>query len=318
MLRNLITSLLLVGLFSTVADADTLSISFRAQAEIDGTEVSLGSVAEIEAAPADRTYLAGLTVARAPEPGQAANVPVKDLWAQLLKFEPRLAQVRPTGATAVEIRRTGVTVGPDRIRALLESYIAKHRDSLPEARIALVDYQAPRPFVLPVGPLETEIYPADPDLLHNRSFSIIFRVNGRVLRNLSVRAGLSAIGPVVAANADLPRGTIITPDDLQLVERELGDLRSPFFHPDELVGRVVTRNLRRGDVLGDNMVEIPPAVKRGDVVSISIQRGPLALTALGVARRDGKPGESIPVRNNDSQRDVLCRVLGPGNVRVEF
>ncbi len=78
------------------------------------------------------------------------------------------------------------------------------------------------------------------------------------------------------------------------------------------------RSIRLGDPLQRNQIEFPPVVKRGERVVIQAVGRGLTLTAAGEARQDGRSGESIRVMNSGSRKEVVCRVIAPGLVKVEF
>ena len=42
------------------------------------------------------------------------------------------------------------------------------------------------------------------------------------------------------------------------------------------------------------------------------------LTAAGEAKQDGRTGEAIRVMNSNSRKEILCQVVAPGLVKVEF
>ena len=213
---------------------------------------------------------------------------------------------------------TGARVDQTRVRGLLEAFLAARTDVLPAALIRIKSLGTVRPFTLPAGEVTCEVVPADPAIIGSRSFSLIFRVDGRVRGNLALRTRLEAFAPVAVAAIDLPRGAVVAPGDLRLVERDLGVLREPFLEAESLVGKRVRRALRAGEVLHKGLIETPPVVRRGDLVTMKLRSGGLLLTAQGRARDNGVAGETIRVRNSASNKEVLCRVAGPGLVDVEI
>ncbi len=204
------------------------------------------------------------------------------------------------------------------LRGILDAFLEQKRPFLPQARIGFKSLTAPEPFVLPPGRMTTEVIPADPDLLHSRRFTVIFRVNGEVARNLVLRAELEAIAPVAVAAGDLQRGMLLTERDLNLAEVDLVEVRQPCFDLRELVGKKLKRSVRLGEPLERSSVEFPPLVQRGEVVTLIARRGAVTVTARGEARQDGGQGETIRVRNLDSRRDLSGRVAGAGLIEMEF
>jgi len=311
-----ISSLLLILLGASASQA--LTVRFHPQAVVDGEDVTLGAIASITPAGKRSRGLAGISLAAAPAPGSELRMQSRDLWARLCRLEPDLAGADHQGADVVVIRRAGVPFGPRKVQTLLEKYLQSQQQRFPGMTLNLVNLQLPRPFVLPKGTLRTEIRPSDPDILHSRSFNILFRVEDRPVRNLTVRGQIEALAEVPTMIRDLPRGSILRATDLQLVRRNIVPMRNPCLDLNQLIGKKTRRSLRRGQPLTRSMVISPPVVKRGEMVTISLQHGGLSISTRGIARHNGEIGDTIPVRNSNSQRDILCKVIAPGQVKVGF
>lgn len=310
--------LLTFSLLTTQALAQVVTICFRPAARVEIEDVTLGALAKVEAGAELQDYLKGLVLLSAPPAGEKQVYQRERLAERLQQLEPILATAEFCGADTVVVERPGVIIDQEKVEKLLHRYIARHKESLPRADISLTDLQPFKPVTLPMGSLKTEVYPSDPDLLNARSFTLIFSVDGRVAANLTVRARLQAWQLVAVADTELDRGDIISSNDLQWVKKDLSTLRGYLTESELLVGKQLKRRVRRGDLLTPAMVAIPPVVKRGDTVLISLVSKAMSLTAKGTAASDGIPGDRIQVRNLDSQRNVLCRVTGPGRVSVEF
>jgi hypothetical protein len=72
---------------------------------------------------------------------------------------------------------------------------------------------------------------------------------------------------------------------------------------------------RPGDPPADDR---PIVVKSRDRVRMIVHLGPVNVVAAGEALQDGRSGQSIRIRNVDSNKTVQGRVLGPGVVEVEY
>lgn len=227
---------------------------------------------------------------------------------------PALARELPVAATGNEHTR----IDNLKIRKLLDAYLQAHSETMPAARIRFKSVKQIKPFVLPAGTATCEIIPAIPKIIGSRRFTMIFRVDGQIRANFALHTELEALAPVAVAAIDLPRGVLIAPGDVRLVEKDLSNLREPYLDAKSLVGKKVRRALRAGTVLQKALLETPPVVRRGDSVTMTVRSGAMILTARGAARDNGVIGDTIRVRNNDSQKDVLCRVAGPGAVEVEI
>lgn len=318
MRTSLSSIIFLVFVILAPVSAHAVTITFHDQIVVDGNDVTLGAIAKVLPAGDQARYLSGLTLASAPSPGEELRLQSKDLWDRLRRLEPQLHDVSYTGAEVITVSRAGVLISQNKVRKLLEQYLQSKKSRLPDAKIAFTKLQLPAPFVLPKGTVRTEIHPSDPDILHSRSFNLIFRVNDKPIKNVTVRGQIEATAPVATLAQDLPRGSILTSRDIIMVEKDIVSLRQPFLSPELLLGKKLKRRLRQGETFSATMVDSPPIIKRGEVVMIVLNKGALALSAKGVAKQDGEAGETIPVRNSNTQREILCRVIGPGQVTVGF
>ena len=101
-------------------------------------------------------------------------------------------------------------------------------------------------------------------------------------------------------------------------QRLCGGLPNVVVDVDNVVGKRTTRAIKAGVILRTDMVELPPLVKRGDVVVIIAESEGLKVTALGKAKHRGHRGEKIAVENLDSRKEVFARVLDASTVKVDF
>ena len=88
---------------------------------------------------------------------------------------------------------------------------------------------------------------------------------------------------------------------------------------DAILGKRTKRAINANTVLRSNLIEFPPIVKRGDVVTVIAESGGLRITALGLVKgREGRRGERIKVENLDSKRTLYAQVVDSKTVKVDF
>ena len=149
-----------------------------------------------------------------------------------------------------------------------------------------------------------------------------FLVEGTNSSGLRARAQVAArvivYRPVVVAARDIRAGEVLTVDDVALEERNIdGMLGEPLFRIDSAVGRQLRGSLRSGSVITRNMLREPYAVRRGDVVQLTVAFGHVYVQAQGRALQSGRIGDSILVRNNRSGRTLRGVVVARGQVRIQ-
>ncbi len=306
-------------IFSLPATAFGLEIRFQAEAEVRGARVTLGEISRITPDSERARQLATLKLSKAPQPGRETTWRAADAKKQLRKnHNETLKGVDWSGADTIRIRRAAIHIGPDEIREILDSYLSRNKNYLPPAAIRFKKIHLAQPFDLPVGMLETEVIPADPSILSSHRFTIIFRIDSKVEKNIAIRTELEAIAPVAVAAANLRRGTVIDDSDINFAQHDIINLRNPCLDPAELIGMRIKRSVRQGYPFDRLAVEVPPIIRRGELVTIFVRKGPLLVTAKGIARHDAIQGAMIKVLNKNSKKEILCRADGPGLVQVEL
>jgi flagella basal body P-ring formation protein FlgA len=133
----------------------------------------------------------------------------------------------------------------------------------------------------------------------------------------SVVARVSVTGSAVRSSRALARGEALAADAIEVVDVELTNIlldRLPT--SDELVGAQARRDIRAGEVLTDAAVIVPPIVKSGDEVRVSVAAGAIEVTSVGRASGSGHAGDLIRVLMPTSRRGLKARITGPGSVEI--
>jgi len=87
---------------------------------------------------------------------------------------------------------------------------------------------------------------------------------------------------------------------------------------DDVIGKQVLRPLLPGKPIRKIMLDDPPIVRKGDRVMIEVRQGGLLVQAVGLAKADGKSGDTIPVQNKNSGKELIGTILSAGLVEVGF
>lgn len=120
---------------------------------------------------------------------------------------------------------------------------------------------------------------------------------------------------VVIANRSIARGEIIELDDLDLKIRNISNEDSVLARQ-EIAGKAAKRIINSGDVIKTTLLDQPKAVTRGENVTITAKSGIIQVVMQGTAMTDGKMGQQIRVKNNQSDRIISARVVGQAAVET--
>jgi len=303
-------------ILSLVQTAGALEITFKKSCSVDDSVIRLGDVAGFDEETEMSRALASQIVGQAPAPGEKISLHSLDVKELLVAGQSLPRDIHWMGSPDVSVARLGETIGAEKIKAIIAEYLKNNQNNLPEAEVRFIPSALPLPFTLPRGELSQEVIPSNPAILGSSRIAIIFRVDGKVVKNMSVRGNIEALAEVVVAAGALKRGDILSPRDLTIQVMDIGSLDNPGLDLKDLVGKKLQRTLRAGSPVLLSMVEALPVVRRGERVKMVINSGALHLTATGLAHSDGALDQMIRVQNISSNKTVYCRVAAPGLVEV--
>ena len=152
-----------------------------------------------------------------------------------------------------------------------------------------------------------------------RAFRVGVLVNKQFVKTVNVVGELKAKVKVPAPTRWIKSREVVEADDLAVMTVEVPSLTHDFFlDPRNLIGKQVLRPLSPRKPIKKVMVDDPPLIRKGDRVILEVRRGGLLVQTEGLAKAAGKSGETIPVKNRKSGREVLGTVLTAGVVEVLF
>lgn len=136
--------------------------------------------------------------------------------------------------------------------------------------------------------------------------------------SVTVPAVVSTETPVVIAVRAVASGTVIGADDLGVVTRKFpGTARCCTSDPEQLIGRVSRRSLQADQIVPLEAIETPPAIKRGEIVTVVAALPGVEIRSSGIALGDARPGENVRIRHSTSSKVIQARADTPGVVRVD-
>jgi len=160
----------------------------------------------------------------------------------------------------------------------------------------------------------------DEDFIGYSNFTIRFYSEEIFLKEKTVRVKLEVLRNMVVSTRYLAKGTNINNDDVKLVKRWF-DRISPGIVTDinDVLGkRLCTTIGQPNAIITRNMLRNPVMIKRGKLVRIVLEKGPLRITTIGLSEQNGACGDIIRVKNISSKNIVYAKVRGPSLVQVEF
>lgn len=85
---------------------------------------------------------------------------------------------------------------------------------------------------------------------------------------------------------------------------------------DALIGLAARRAIAAGEPLTAAVLHVPPVVKSGDSVDVTVRIGLVSVTGTGTASGSGQVGDVIRVMQPNSSRLLIGRIVGTGAVEI--
>ena len=307
------------GIQPPVPAASQVHIRFREVSIVPGAQYTLGEVASITASdPSQTRRLASLVLGKSPALGVRAQLSARGLETTLealgigdgarIEFPERML-----------VQRDVQELDLEQLRRTVETELLGQMGERPD-RVIVEDVRLPRSVLLPAGAVDYEVRFRLPRRgVGAVSFSAEVSVDGASERRLSGSLRVDRLVDVLRIKERLRRGERVGPEAYAPAQVHLSELRGdPLPREDLRAGLMARRDLEPGAVLTEANVEKEMLVRRGQVVRMIIERGPLRISTQGTARASGARGDRIEVLNQKSRRKVQAVVLDRGIVTVPF
>ena len=167
-------------------------------------------------------------------------------------------------------------------------------------------------------PTELETY-SPPGKRSGARKTVGVRCNAEKPWSLFVPVTLSILKPVAVSSRTLPRGHILTADDLRITKQDIAGVRQSYFSDiRHLIGQKLKRDVQADTIITNRQVAAQQAVKRGDKVVIMAKSSSVQIHTAGKALESGAIGKRIRVTNHSSGKEIEATVIKPGFVAVSF
>jgi flagella basal body P-ring formation protein FlgA len=320
-LRGTLMAVALTFFFTGATPAiATVAIVLKQKASVESDVVYLGDIAEIQGAGKEPSAkLAGVQIQRSPRVGTSDVVQKERIVARLRSFGMTASDYRMTNGDTVIVTRRSDTISPKEVCGAVKSFIEKTAPwSKEQVKIKKLRLRHPVE-VAPGRHRITVQAPKHTDWLGPIPFTVTIWTGDRVAKKLVVPATIEVWSDVLLASKPLGRGEPITKDKVKAVKMNLA--RAPsnaIMSLDQALGRRVNRSVAANSILRGDQIEMPPVVRRGDLVQVVAQSKAIRVSVKGIAKQNGGVGEHIRVQNVRSKRIIHAMVIDDQTVQVEF
>ena len=121
---------------------------------------------------------------------------------------------------------------------------------------------------------------------------------------------------IVAAETLKPGHKIDRPDLRVVIDEGFPAFSKSGLSTDQLVGMIPLRPIAAGTAVTLDLVALPNDINRGDLIEIEVRSGAARLVLTARAESGGRDGDSISVRNLESNKIFTAQIAGKGRAVV--
>jgi flagellar basal body P-ring formation protein FlgA len=309
-----------LGFMATAWGAESgPKILFKSQATVSGAWIQVGNVADLRGL---RSSLAEeikrLPIKEAPEPGEAAVITRREVDSALEAVPEGIRRFWDPAPLEITVVREGRLLGTEEIGRIIEGHIRKN---LPGGTIQ-AEVREVRNFeeiTLPAEARSCKVWISEP--LRKGGWvraNLAFYGNGKEVRRINVSAQVELYQNAVVADRYLKRHQELRAEDLRVMPINIQQLPADAVtNPEEILGKRMLVNLNGREPLRASLLDVPPLVKKGDVVNVIVERNSLRISCLGEIKETGRKGDRVKVVNLGSKKELFGRVVDAGTVQVD-
>lgn len=273
------------------------TIELKESVCISTSEIFLKDIAQLSDSLLDKIY-----IGKSPLPGRERHITQDYVRLKILQAKIKEGDFKFTGAKGVEIITSSQKLDMEELTNRVKNYLLEAIKI--NQRLEIKPITTKENIILPVGKVEFGLSAIDSRNLKRQIYlPVDIKVNG--IRERTVRIGfeIHRFANVLIAIKPLDRHHVLAPLDLRFEEREITSINpAPL---EEVIGKRLKIPVLEGKILTYDLIETPPLIKRGDIVTIKTEGEFLVVGAKGVAKEDGGLGEKIRVENRGSKKIII-------------
>jgi flagella basal body P-ring formation protein FlgA len=281
--------------------------------------ITLGKIADIQGDDQELLdQLAAVKLGKAPAAGERKEISGRSIETKISRIGADSAAVTLHLPETVEVMADGIEISPGKIEGMVKRFILK---KVPwDSRSVTISVTPVKGIILDQGTVTYEMSARKKeDFLGTTNISLAFLVDGRMAKKIQVKAKIAVMQDILVSNRALERHDVVAEEDVRLEQMNLAELKTDVMtDPGEVIGKRVKRTVDVNTPLRLNFLEVPPLVKRGDMVTIVAESDVLKITTKGFVTESGCKGEMVKVINVNSRKELFAKVRDARTVEVDF
>jgi flagella basal body P-ring formation protein FlgA len=298
------------------APACAMQIYMPRTIKVDCDQIKLGQVALIRFEDAKlAAQAAEVTMGRGPFAGEELAIDRNTILCRLGASGIKTDAIQFTGSTMTTVARTQRVIDAAQLTKAAEECIQAEHPAPAGAKWRVSG--AVRDLVLQgAGPVKLQAQLVGKPSDQAAKVLVAVSADGADVGQTELAFCVEYASKQTVALKDIAAGEMLTPQNVKvdvIASSSPRDWANPF-------GMVAARAIKAGNILANNVfgaAKGAPAaliVKRNQTVVMKIEGAGFIVSAIGAAQEDGHAGDSIKVRNVDSNRIITAKVNEDGTV----
>lgn len=158
----------------------------------------------------------------------------------------------------------------------------------------------------------------NPKPLGNMIFPIDVTTD-KITKRIFTRARVEQLLSVIVAKQQIKRGVIITPDQLEMKEKDVALMPQKYFIDTQpIISSEAAASIPKGSIIFNWMIKETPLIRQGEEVMIYVIGESLQIKSKGVLLEDGYLGKLVKVKVKDSKKTLEGKLVSASIVEVKL
>ncbi len=289
-----------------------IEINLKKFAKVKGETVYLKNIAKIKAEgeePAFINFLKNLPITESPQPNSSINISKDQLIFLFQRNHISTDSFKFGGSQNCIVVRDYKKLSTQEIENRVERFI---RNNFKNTKLVSINLPK-KTFFIPSGNIKQKVTLKSESLKHLYLEYQIFE-DGKIMYKIPVTANVKKYMNVIVSKRDIPKGKILTSEDLKTAEIEFKRRSGYITEIENAVGKVAKRDIKKGTVIKNSLLRPDYKVKKRKNVRIIYRNKNINIELMGLALEDGAVGDVIKVKNISSGKVILCKVIKENTV----
>jgi len=151
------------------------------------------------------------------------------------------------------------------------------------------------------------------------SLSVDIVIDGKKIDRVTVSGLVALYETVLLAKRSFEKGEVLSKENVYGAKKNIFEIGDNYIKDFEAVeGKKLVSGIRQGECITANLVEFPPLIQKGDIVSLFARNDTLLIVTTGVSREDGFVDDVIKVENMNSGKIIRGIIKEKSKVEVIY